>query len=188
MPNTEAGWVSEPSDYRVVEIYPDVCEPQIHYNAGNGKMLWFPLDRDGAWAEPDAFSTAEITVTSLMTRAEAERAVTCARRINGEVTIRPSQGGEGLMRDRQDALLRAARAQLCSGYPARKIASAYGMTLEALLAPAAPGNSGVSGVQENGPVHAACKNPGRRARRANPAPAAPAAPNSSKSQGEPDVG
>jgi hypothetical protein len=74
--------------YRVVEV-PGGFEPQMLSTMGavDGER-WFPLNAEGYWLEPDAFSYGVITKHSIMTREEAERAVTRARAINGE-NLRP---------------------------------------------------------------------------------------------------
>jgi hypothetical protein len=65
-------------------------EPQMLYTCGVTEAVrWFPLNAAGCWAEPDAYSFG---VTKrrhpLKTREEAERAVVCARRIEGQQLVR----------------------------------------------------------------------------------------------------
>jgi hypothetical protein len=56
-------------------------QPEQFYQTKDGP-LWLPLKANGYWADPDAYSTSEITKSSIMTRAQAERAVWLAKKIN----------------------------------------------------------------------------------------------------------
>lgn len=58
-------------------------EPQISYTAGIAEgLFWFPLNEDGYWLEPEAFSTGNVTKHVSMTKDVARRAVLRARAIN----------------------------------------------------------------------------------------------------------
>lgn len=57
-------------------------EPQHRYSTGKGKMLWYPLNMEGYWIEPDAYTTERITKRIKMTLTQARRAVLRARAIN----------------------------------------------------------------------------------------------------------
>lgn len=72
------------SEYRVEER-DGGFEPQILSTAGKvDGEFWYPLNQNGYWLEPDAFSEGKITKRSIMTCDEAERAVLRARAINNE--------------------------------------------------------------------------------------------------------
>lgn len=69
--------------YRVVR-YGGGWEPQISYNAGIAKgYFWFPLNEDGYWLEPDAFTDGVITRHISLSKEDAKRAILRARAING---------------------------------------------------------------------------------------------------------
>lgn len=74
--------------YRVEESA-DGFEPQMLYTLGRlDGFAWFPLTENGYWADPDAFTDGEIKIRSLFkSKDEAERAIICAKRINGEKLI-----------------------------------------------------------------------------------------------------
>lgn len=57
-------------------------EPQMRYNTGKGKMLWFPLNAEGYWLEMDAYTEGKITKRIRMSWREAKRAVLRAQAIN----------------------------------------------------------------------------------------------------------
>lgn len=74
--------------YRVVECG-DGWEPQMSYTAGMIKgTFWFPLNAEGYWLEPEAFSHGNPTKRSIMTKDAAERAILRAQAIEGR-HIRP---------------------------------------------------------------------------------------------------
>ena len=74
--------------YRVEESA-DGFEPQMLYTLGRlDGFAWFPLTANGYWADPDAFTDGEIKIRSVFqTKEDAERAIVCAKRINGEKLI-----------------------------------------------------------------------------------------------------
>lgn len=75
-------------EYRV-EPRGDGFEPQMQFLRG-GVESWLPLNADGYVLEAEIFQSfgpAQITKRIELTEAEAQRAVTCARRINGERLI-----------------------------------------------------------------------------------------------------
>lgn len=60
-------------------------EPQYSYTAGRVKgIFWFPLNAEGYWLEPDAFTDGNPTKHISMTKADARRAILRARAINEE--------------------------------------------------------------------------------------------------------
>lgn len=60
-------------------------EPQYSYTAGVVKgLFWYPLNAEGYWLEPDAFSNGNPSKRIAMTRREADRAILRARAINEE--------------------------------------------------------------------------------------------------------
>ena len=72
----------ETYQYRVIEKHGEF-EPQMLYNCGATPGLkWFPLDAEGYWADPSAFDFGLITIDSLMSREQAERAIDLAKEIN----------------------------------------------------------------------------------------------------------
>jgi len=73
--------------YRI-EPYGYGVEPQMSYICRGGVELWLPINHDGYWLEPEAYSAAEITKHVEMAEHEAQRAITCAKRINGLQLIR----------------------------------------------------------------------------------------------------
>lgn len=75
--------------YRVEES-PEGFEPQMLYTLGRlDGFAWFPLTANGYWSDPDAFTDGEIKIRSFFpSRDEADRAIVCARRVNGEKLIR----------------------------------------------------------------------------------------------------
>lgn len=60
-------------------------EPQFSYNAGmaNG-LFWYPLNADGYWLEPDAFTNGNPTKHITMSKSDAGRVILRARAINEE--------------------------------------------------------------------------------------------------------
>lgn len=64
-------------------------EPQMSYICRGGTELWLPLNDEGYWLEPEAYSEALVTKHIEMTEDAAKRAVLCAQRINGVQLIRP---------------------------------------------------------------------------------------------------
>lgn len=69
-------------DYRVYEEN-GMFEPQ-HYYATRTVWQWLPLTEGGYWADPESYSTGEITKRSWMTKDAAERAILRAKSINEE--------------------------------------------------------------------------------------------------------
>jgi hypothetical protein len=69
-----------PGMYRIVELSFGY-QPEQYYQTKD-EPLWLPLLPNGYWADPDAYSTGKIAKNSIMTRAEAERAVWLAKKIN----------------------------------------------------------------------------------------------------------
>lgn len=60
-------------------------EPQMSYTAGTvDGVVWYPLNAEGYWLEPKAFSSGNPRAHIAMTKAEAGRAITRARAINGQ--------------------------------------------------------------------------------------------------------
>lgn len=57
-------------------------EPQQRYNTGLGGMIWFPLNAEGYWLQPDAYNDGAVTHHVTMPRHDAERAILRARAIN----------------------------------------------------------------------------------------------------------
>lgn len=57
-------------------------EPQQRYNTGKGKMLWFPLNAEGYWLDPDAYNTEKVTKRIVLPRHQAKRAILRAQAIN----------------------------------------------------------------------------------------------------------
>lgn len=70
-------------------------EPQMSYRCGGGVEAWFPLNHEGYWLEPKAYEKAEVTQHIEMTQEEAERAIICAKRINGIQLICSIEEREG---------------------------------------------------------------------------------------------
>lgn len=76
-------------EYRV-EPRDDGYEPQMRYQVA-GKDLWLPLNEEGYVLQPEIWNDANeavITKHIVLSAELAQRAVTCARRINGEQVIR----------------------------------------------------------------------------------------------------
>ena len=58
-------------------------EPQMQYTMGMvDGVQWFPLNKDGYWLEPDAFSYGKITKHNYFKLAEAKRICLRASAIN----------------------------------------------------------------------------------------------------------
>lgn len=58
-------------------------EPQMQYTVGmKGGSRWFPLNPNGYWLEPEAFSYGNIKKHNYFTRAEAKRICLRASAIN----------------------------------------------------------------------------------------------------------
>jgi len=73
--------------YRVAKVRGGY-EPQMLYTTGTLNVaLWFPLTKDGAWLEPEAFSYGTITKRNPMSEQAAIRSVASARLINGARTV-----------------------------------------------------------------------------------------------------
>jgi hypothetical protein len=64
-------------------------EPQMSYSAGiaNG-FFWFPLNRDGYWLEPEAFSHGNPTKRITMSKHDAKRSILRAKVVNDDAGIR----------------------------------------------------------------------------------------------------
>lgn len=59
-------------------------EPQMSYSMGIAEgLVWFPLNEDGYWLEPDAFGDGKVTKSAQMPRTSAERAIQRAMAIEG---------------------------------------------------------------------------------------------------------
>lgn len=70
-------------DYRIVEKG-GMFEPQMLYGCGAAPgMKWFPLNKNGYWADPSAYDFGLITKDSLMSLEEAKCAIESAKKING---------------------------------------------------------------------------------------------------------
>jgi hypothetical protein len=68
--------------YRVVP-YGNGFEPQMSYSAGTvDGLFWFPLNPDGSWLQPDAFSDGKATWHISMPKANAEMAILKAQNMN----------------------------------------------------------------------------------------------------------
>jgi hypothetical protein len=84
--------VSRFPQYRIVERGSG-WEPQMLYRPGSSKFtgpkgVWFPLNSQGYWLEPDAFDYGDVTKHApLPTREEAERAIERAKLINSDNAI-----------------------------------------------------------------------------------------------------
>lgn len=89
-----AGRPAKSNIYRVVRRVGGF-EPQFSYTAGmEAGLFWYPLNKEGYWHEPDAFTKGDPTKRSVMSRAEADRAILRARAVNEEhirATTLPSQ-------------------------------------------------------------------------------------------------
>ena len=60
-------------------------EPQCSYTAGAvDGVYWYPLNSDGFWLEPEAFSYGKITKHISLPKDDAKRAILRARAINGQ--------------------------------------------------------------------------------------------------------
>lgn len=71
-------------EYRIVRRLGGF-EPQCSYTAGMVKgVFWYPLNPDGFWLEPDAFSCGNITKHISLPKEDAKRAILRARAINGQ--------------------------------------------------------------------------------------------------------
>jgi hypothetical protein len=76
----------EPAEAGLYRIVDRGCkyEPQMSYSMGNENgFAWFPLNEDGYWLEPDAFSTGYLTKCSCMPLSVAKRSIRRAMAING---------------------------------------------------------------------------------------------------------
>lgn len=72
----------KPRQYRIVWRWFGF-EPQMSYNAGMvSGLLWYPLNSEGYWLEPEAFSWGKITKRARMSLRDARRAILRARAIN----------------------------------------------------------------------------------------------------------
>lgn len=73
--------------YRIV-VRDGGFEPQMLYRAGSAaftgpKGVWFPLNSQGYWLEPDAFNYGLVTRHAVLpTLADAGRAISLAKAIN----------------------------------------------------------------------------------------------------------
>jgi len=90
------------SDYRIREVFGGFV-PEMQYICRTGprtsEPMWVPLNRQGYWADPDAYSYGVIEETHVFSdRAIADRAVLRARAINGEAIsqVLPADTAEGL--------------------------------------------------------------------------------------------
>lgn len=72
-------------DYRIAEI-DGGFEPQMLYHAPmKGEDVWFPLNAQGYWLEPDAYSYGNVQKHApLPTRFDAEQAVARAKLLNSD--------------------------------------------------------------------------------------------------------
>ena len=60
-------------------------EPQCSYTAGMvDGVFWFPLNAEGYWLEPDAFSYGKITKHISLPKEDAKRAILRAQAINAQ--------------------------------------------------------------------------------------------------------
>jgi len=60
-------------------------EPQFSYNAGMVRgLFWYPLNAEGYWLEPDAFTNGNPNARISMSKEDARRAILRARAINEE--------------------------------------------------------------------------------------------------------
>jgi len=72
------------NEYRIIR-YGTGWEPQMSYTAGLAEgVFWFPLDENGYWLEPDAFTKGEVTKHISMPKPAAKRAIMRSRAINGQ--------------------------------------------------------------------------------------------------------
>lgn len=56
----------------------------MSYTAGMVKgVFWFPLNAEGYWLEPDAFSNGNVTRHIIMSKEDAKKAILRARAIEG---------------------------------------------------------------------------------------------------------
>lgn len=76
----------KPYQYRIVEHDALGFEPQILYISPGAKQeIWQPLNQEGYWADPEAYSYGNIRWRIIFTaRQDAERAITRAKSINEE--------------------------------------------------------------------------------------------------------
>lgn len=96
------GWQQRDGDQVYVPDYrikprDDGFEPQMSYQIG-GAEVWLPLNGDGYVLEPEVwrtFDATNITKHLVLTHDLAQRALTCARRINGERLISNVSPEEG---------------------------------------------------------------------------------------------
>lgn len=74
----------EPAAYRIAEV-PGGYEAQMLYQCGGREREeWFPLNAEGYWSDPDAFSFGLITKRDVFaTQADANMAILKAKEING---------------------------------------------------------------------------------------------------------
>ena len=69
-------------EYRVVRRLGGF-EPQCSYTAGMvDGIFWYPLNPDGFWLEPDAFSYGNVTKHISLPKDDANRAILRARALN----------------------------------------------------------------------------------------------------------
>jgi hypothetical protein len=75
-------WEQEVSDYRVSKVGRLFQPEMLYITKGNLGGRWVPLNREGYWADPDCYSTGVVVRTCPMRKAEAERAVWRAMKVN----------------------------------------------------------------------------------------------------------
>lgn len=56
--------------------------PEMLYWTKNAGEQWVPLNREGYWADPEAYSTGVVTKRPSMTEQEAQTAIWRARKAN----------------------------------------------------------------------------------------------------------
>ncbi|QDZ07434.1 hypothetical protein FPZ24_08045 [Sphingomonas panacisoli] len=78
---TDGNHLVELADLYRVQPVEGGYQPEMRWTCKNG-ALWVPLQADGFWADPDAYSTGEVTVKSVMTLDDARRAVWLAQKEN----------------------------------------------------------------------------------------------------------
>lgn len=78
---------SAPKLYRIVR-YGNGYEPQMSYSAGMIEgLFWYPLNGDGHWLEPDAFTQGHITMHISMPKTIAQRAIRRAQGVNHKLSV-----------------------------------------------------------------------------------------------------
>jgi hypothetical protein len=75
-------WRQEVADYRVTKTGRTFRPEMLFVTKDHPDGQWLPLNREGFWADPEAYNTGVVTKWVSMRKAEAERAVWRAMKIN----------------------------------------------------------------------------------------------------------